>query len=109
MSNLKACTQGDIGDTRLVRVDGIADLAAVTTARALVSRQEDVAALEAEVDDPEERTVSILLGGTDGWLATRPAVGSWKVQLELTFASGDVLTWPNNEPLFLPVQAEIQP
>lgn len=106
---LAPCIQGDIDDTRVVRVDGIDSIPAGTTVRALVHRDPTTAVLVATVIDGTERTVRIDLGAAGGWLPSRPAVGVWKVQLEFTFPSGGVLTWPTDSDAYLAVVAELGP
>lgn len=98
MADLRPAVQGDIGDTRLVRLDGITNLNAATTVVAHIytgsrSVATHVATLTAEVDDPADCTITINLGAADGWLATA-APGRYLIEYQVTFASGDIITWP---------------
>lgn len=107
---LKPCHQGDRGDLRVVQLSG-ATLTAATSARCLLRKGTTTVVLDVDLDN-EAGTATIHLGdGDDDWLPTRPAVGAWSGQIEVTYADGSILTWPN-EPrgsFALTVLDEIEP
>jgi hypothetical protein len=100
---LQPAVLGDVGDTRIVRLDGIEDLSGVTALEAHVwvgtRRVATQETLTATVLDPTERTITVNLG-TDlvtGWLPNVATRGEWNVEYQATFGS-TVLTWPNGKP-----------
>ena len=105
MTKLKTAVSGDVGDYRLVTLNGIDDLDAITALEAHVWNT-DVApvTLTATVDDSTARRIRVELGGSSGWLATA-ARGRYHIEYELTFGS-TVLTWPGGDPDQIDVRAE---
>lgn len=109
-TRLKPCTQGDIGDERILQLTGVASLTGVSTVTAKVWLEGGTPVdLAATVLDETERTVTLKLGTTGGWLPSEPIIGMWHGQLHLTWDNGDSLSWPaanRNRPHYfeLPVQ-----
>lgn len=98
MGYLKPAVQGDIGDQRIIVLAGIDNLNAVASVQAHVytgSKQSTthVATLDAAVVDATDCTIAVELGDANGWLATATP-GTYRIEYQLTFANGDVLTWP---------------
>lgn len=97
---------GDIGDTIIVDLGGIANLTAVTDVEAHVWKQgTDPAVLDATVLDSDECTITVELGDGTGWLATATQ-GRWSLEYQLTFGDGSVLTWPQMKPDLLIVRSD---
>lgn len=98
--------QGDVNDSIIVVLDGVADLASATSVEAHVWRDDTApTTLAASVVDPAARTVKIQLGGVSGWLATaEPEI--WFIEEQVTFSDGTVLTWPAGQPDVLVVRAD---
>jgi hypothetical protein len=89
---------GDVGDTITVTLGGIANLDAVSAAEAHVWQDGGTATvLDAEVADAEACTVTVHLGGTGEWLPTATP-GRYRLEHQLTFLDGSVLTWPQMRP-----------
>lgn len=85
--------QGDVGDTIVMRLDGVATLDGVSSVVAHVKRTGSPSAtLSAAVTDAAERLVIVQLGGVGGWLADAD-VGTWQLETEVTYLNGAVLTW----------------
>lgn len=103
--------QGDEGDTAAFTLTGISTLNGATSVRALVQRKETIAILDATVTDAPGREVTVEWGTTGGWLPSRPKVGRWDLQIEVTFVDGRILTWPNtgDGTAFVEVLDEIEP
>lgn len=103
--------QGDVGDSAVFTLDGIASLSGVASVRALVQRRGSVEILTAAVTDAIAREVTVQWGAAGGWLPSRPKVGKWDLQIEVTFGDGRVLTWPNtcDGSSFVEVLDEIEP
>jgi hypothetical protein len=97
--------QGDVGDTIVVTLNGVADLAAVTAVEAHVWRGATVATLTAAVTDADELEVTVELGDDEGWLATA-AAGAWRFETQATFADGSILTWPSSGTDHIKVRAQ---
>lgn len=108
MAMTPTAVAGDVGDTITVRLDGIDTLNA-SSVRAIVRRPGTTTShvLTATITDANERTVTISLGDADGWLATDATVGTWDLEIEATFANGDVLTWPSAQPMRLAVRSDL--
>lgn len=112
MNALTPAHQGDRGDTRVVTLGGIATLTSASSVRALITRDDTIVVLAAAVTDAAACEVTIQLGSADDdWLPSRPEVGAWRVQVEVTFADGSVLTWPTARTGSIPLQVlpEINP
>lgn len=106
---LAPAVRGDVNDRRVVRLDGVANLGAVVGVEAHVWRSGvSPVALAATVVDATERTVDVVLGAADGWLATATP-GTWWVEIEATFADGSVLSWPAQQPLSITVRPDADP
>ena len=103
-TNIEPAVTGDEGDTRLLRLDGIADLDAATAVEAHVWNDATASVtLAGSVTDATARTVTIELGDSGGWLPTAgPDIYDFEVQV--TFGS-DIWTWPNNRPATIRVRA----
>jgi hypothetical protein len=88
-------TAGDVKDTIVVTLDGVATLTGVSTVVPKVTRNGAlIATLSAAVTDVDDRTVTIQLGDTGGWLPTAtPNV--YELEYEVTYVNGAVLTWPS--------------
>lgn len=112
MADLAPAVSGDIGDHRIIALDGIANLNAVTAVAAHVylgsNQPTHVALLAAAVEDAAACTIRVELGAADGWLATAEP-GTYRVEYQLTFANGDVLTWPAPPGDRLSVRADADP
>jgi hypothetical protein len=97
---------GDTGDTRTIRLDGIADLTGVTAIEAYVWKEGDKSTrstLTCSVADATARTVTVNLGAGGGWLPTaRP--GSYFFEIEATFGTV-IRTWPEGTPDTILVRA----
>lgn len=104
--NLAPAVSGDVGDTRTVALNGVEDLDDATSVEAHVWRYgvTEVTTLAASVTDATARTITVQLGGAEGWLATA-APGRWFVEYEVTFGA-TVITWPSQRPDVLQVRAE---
>jgi hypothetical protein len=100
--------QGDIGDTVVVTLGGVADLTAVDTIVAHIKRGDTIEELDATVTSAVNRTVTVELGAADGWLATA-APGRWRIEYQATFLDGSVLTWPDDQPDTIIVRADQDP
>lgn len=82
--------QGDVQDTLVARLDGVADLVSVTGGEAHVSLcGEFDATLVLTVTDPFARTVMVQLSP---WLNTA-VPGAWDLEFEIIFGTM-TLTWP---------------
>ena len=101
-NKLLTAVVGDTGDTRTLRVDGVADLDDVTAVRGYVWR-EGVTAVEltGAVADATARTITVQLGS---WLASTATPGIWSFECELD-SPGSSITWPST-PATLPVRAQ---
>jgi hypothetical protein len=105
MTQLRSAVAGDVGDTRLITLDGIDDLSTASSVEAHVWLPSGTKqTLTAAVTDPIERTVTVQLGLSGGWLPTATP-GTWNFELEVTFPSA-VLTWPNGKPDRIVVRAQ---
>ena len=102
-TTIQPAVAGDVGDTRLCRLDGVADLVSATAVEAHVwNDSAQVVTLAASVTDTAARTVTVELGGSGGWLeAASP--GIYNFEIEVTFGN-NVLTWPNANPATLRVR-----
>ena len=106
MISLKPAVTGDVNDARTVRLDGVANLSAVSTITSHVWRVGVAhAVLATTVVDADARTVRISLGGAGGWLASA-VPDTYSVEVEATFADGSVLTWPDARPMTLTVREQ---
>lgn len=94
--------QGDVNDTLVAQLDGVASLSAVTSIEAHVWRS-GVAptTLTATVLDATNRTVTVNLSP---WLATATAT-VWNIEIQAT-SGATVQTWPNGTPATLSVRAQ---
>lgn len=96
---------GDVNDVRVVTLDGIDDLAAVTSIEAHVwNLRTEPVTLAATVTDAVARQVTVQLGAGGGWLPTA-APGEYFIEIEATFGT-TVLTWPSGKPDKLIVRAQ---
>lgn len=98
MSELKAAVQGDVGDERTITLAGIDNLDSVSAVVAHVytgnkTETTHVATLDAAVASSSDCTITVQLGDATGWLATADP-GNYRIEYQLTFANGDILTWP---------------
>lgn len=97
--------QGDVNDTLTAKLDGVANLSGVTAIQAHVWRTGvSPVTLTASVLNATDRTVTINLGASGGWLATAtPAV--WYLELQVTSGT-TVQTWPADNPAILRIRAQ---
>ncbi len=110
MTCLQPAKAGDSGDTRIVRLDGIADLSTVASVAAFVKQKRLKATLTASVLDVTDRTITVHLGvAPSGWLAARPAKGEWEIEYQVTMTNGDIITWPNQGHDSIHVYADLDP
>jgi hypothetical protein len=90
---------GDVGDVRILQLDGVVDLTGATAVEAHVWLPNDdtaAATLTGAVTDSANRLVSINLGGAGGWLPTaRPT--TYLLEVQVTFGS-TIKTWPQARP-----------
>lgn len=101
--------QGDVGDTIVVTLDGVANLDGVDTVEGHVWRQNVAAVtLDAAVTDSATRRVTVELGDADGWLSDA-APGEWLFETVATYLDGSVLTWPQGTPDRIAVRAQGDP
>lgn len=101
----RPAVSGDVGDTRLVVLDGIDDLTTVSSIEAHVWRNAVApVTLTTTVTDAVARSVTVQLGGAGGWLPTA-APGTYHIEIEVTIGS-TVLTWPNGAPDQIEVRAQ---
>jgi len=108
-NNPRPAVAGDLGDTRTVTLGGIADLTAAVSARGIVSYSADqtvTAELDATIPDPDATDITVELGGAGEWLQTA-APGVWLLEVEVTFADGSVLSWPQGSADTLVVRADL--
>lgn len=99
--------QGDVNDTITVILNGVEDLTTVTSVVAHVWHgQATPIVLPAAVTDPVTRTVVVQLGGAAGWLSAA-TITVWFIEVQATFASGTVLTWPSGRPDTISVRADV--
>jgi hypothetical protein len=87
--------QGDVDDTAVAILGGVADLAGVIAARARVTlttadEPATPVALAASVTDPDACEVTVRLSP---WLADAE-LGSWELEIETDWQSGQTLTFP---------------
>lgn len=106
MSFLQPAKAGDVGDTRVVRLDGIANLSTVASIVAFVRRNRTKATLTATVLDADARTITVNLGS---WLAAGPERGEWDIEYQVTMANGNVITWPNEDYDTIKVYGDLDP
>lgn len=98
MGYLKPAVQGDVGDFRTITLAGVDNLNSVSSVVAHIytgskTSTTHVADLDASVADATECTIIVELGDANGWLATATP-GTYRIEYQVTFANGDVLTWP---------------
>ena len=97
MTTLKPCHAGDVGDTRVLTLSGVADLNSVASIESHVTNGVDTTAtLTTTVTDGDANEVTVALGESGGWLPLGPTLGQWRGQVEVVFNDGAELTWPNN-------------
>jgi hypothetical protein len=94
MTQLVAAVSGDLGDTRIVRLNGVADLTAVTSIQANVTNGNGTTVLAAVVTDATARTVTVQLGTVGQWLDTA-APGDYEFEIQAVIG-GKTLTWPSS-------------
>lgn len=103
---------GDINDTLTVDLAGVANLDAAASIAAHVKNGATVATLAA-ARVPTTDNVVVQLGDAAGWLATAAyPTGStgtvaWSMEIEVTFGSGAVLTWPEDGTAAINVRAPL--
>ena len=105
-TNPYPATSGDANDERIVTLGGTADLATVSSIRALVQSKADPSVssvLSASVLNATARTVTVVFGS---WLATAAAGGYW-LEVETTWSDGTILTFPQGRPDSLQVFADL--
>jgi hypothetical protein len=87
-------TAGDVKDTIVVTLGGVASLTGVSSVVAKVSRAGGTStSLTATVTDEATSQVTIQLGDTGGWLPLA-APNVYDLEVQVTYISGAVLTWP---------------
>lgn len=102
--------QGDSKDTITLVVGGLEDLSTVNTCEAHVWKNSTKSTLDAEVLDPDARTVLVQLGeAPDGWLPSAPSTGGWNVELECTFLDGSIKTFPEDAPPVIKIREQGDP
>lgn len=109
MTTLQPAVTGDINDTRTIQLAGIDNLNAVQTIVGHAWRGSSTPVqLDCQVDDAADCTVTLSLGGSDGWLTTATP-GQWSVEIQASFTDGTVLTWPADKPMTIKVRAQGDP
>jgi hypothetical protein len=98
--------QGDVNDTATITLAGVADLTTAASAEAHVKLEGVTATLTCTIPDPNGLDVDIALGAGAGWLATA-APGPWKLEVQVTFNDGRVLTWPATGTDTIQVRADL--
>ena len=99
---------GDIGETRTARLTGVDSLSAVDSVVAHLERKGVRETLTASVTDPATSEVTIEMGDADGWLASSPDPGPWRLLLDVTFNDGRRLTWPDDDWATLVVMSDVE-
>ena len=108
-TNPRPAVAGDLGDTRTCTLGGIADLTAAVSARGIVRYTADLTVtdeLTATIPDPDTTVVVVELGDSGEWLQTA-APGLWELEIEVTFSSGAVITFPDGDPDRLVVRSDL--
>lgn len=109
MTALKPAVSGDVGDTRVITLNGIDDLDEVTAIEAHVWRRgETPTTLTTTVTDSATAEVTVQLGAADGWLSDAEP-GGYFFEIQATFGSSLVLTWPQGSPDTIRVRSEGDP
>lgn len=104
MTTLQPAKAGDVGEIRRVQLRGrISDASAgvdlidAQSVRAIVRRNRRSVVLAATVYDDATGVIDVSLGDQPGdWLPAEPDVGKWSIEYEVTFVTGNILTWPND-------------
>ena len=94
MTQWQGAVTGDVGDIRTIRLDGVDDLTAATAFETRVWKGDQSAVLTTTLVSAVERTVTVNLGGTTGWLKTAE-LGTWFVKVFVSFGASQQLSWPN--------------
>jgi len=98
MTALKPAVTGDIGDSRVLTLNGVNTLASATAVVAHVWTDTRASVdLDGSVTDAANSEVTIELGGVGGWLPTATPDLYW-FEVEVTFGSTATLTWPQDTP-----------
>ena len=86
---------GDVNDTIVAQLAGVANLTGVTAVEAHVWPVTGGAAvtLTAAVTDATNRYVTVQLGAGGGWLPSA-AAGPWNIEYQTTWSGGAIITWP---------------
>lgn len=108
---IKAAKAGDVGDVRLLQlvdvtdgVESIVDLTNAASVRVIVRKHTAVVLSASVSGDPTNGTISVDLGTAPGdWLPAEPRAGNWKWESEVTYNSGDIITYPNDGYDVIPV------
>ena len=105
MTELKPAVTGDIGDTRVLTLNGIDSLSSATAVKAHVwNLTAATTELDAAVTDATTNQVTVQLGGTGGWLPTATP-DTYLFEVQVTFGT-TVLTWPQSTPATLVVREQ---
>jgi hypothetical protein len=97
--------QGDVNDTITVILSGVENLTGATAVAKVWRRGVDAENLTTSITSTVNRTVSVDLGGASGWLFDA-AIGTWLIEIQVTFADGSILTWPADSPDMIVVRAD---
>lgn len=103
MSTINA-VKGDRDDKRDILLQGVTSLAPVASVEAHVWKRGATTATLTATIDVATRIVTVQLGGAGGWLETAVA-GTWNMEIQVTFSSGAILTWPESGPDEIHVRA----
>ena len=99
--NLKPAVSGDAGDDRTLILHGISSLTGASAQEAHVWLTGGTSSdLLVTITDAAECEVSVALSP---WLTTA-APGTYNFEVEVTFAGGDIFTWPADAPARLKVR-----
>lgn len=83
--------RGDVKDTIVAQLGGIADLSTATDVIGIITQDgETFSQLDGSVSDAASSQVTISLAA---WLPTA-AEGDWWIEYEVTFGDGSSKTWP---------------
>lgn len=90
--------QGDVGDSILVNLCGIADITGATPLglvrlNGVLVQLAGGSVYRAVATESLKCAVEVPLGEIGGWLP-QAAVGEWQYETQLTFADGSIVTWP---------------
>ena len=102
--------QGDINDTLVIQLDGVADFQLATATANVWLPGFEPAPLTCTLANGVDGSTpvglcTVHLGGPGEWLTTAEP-GDYLIEVEVTFDDGSVLTWPEGPPDHLRVRAD---